>query len=99
MDEQVETIVIGAGQAGLAISWHLSQRGCEHLVLERARIAERWRTQRWDSLCFQFPNWGLELPDHPPYTGGPPMRLRTAVRSGGSSRNTLPRFVRPCDAE
>lgn len=72
MDEQVETIVIGAGQAGLAMSWHLSQRGCEHLVLERARIAERWRTQRWDSLCFQFPNWGLELPGHSPYTGGPP---------------------------
>jgi putative flavoprotein involved in K+ transport len=72
MDEQVETIVIGAGQAGLAISWHLGQRRCEHLVLERARIAERWRTQRWDSLCFQFPNWGLQLPGHPPYTGGPP---------------------------
>lgn len=72
MDEHVETIVIGAGQAGLAMSWHLSQRGCEHLVLERARIAERWRTQRWDSLYFQFPNWGLELPGHPPYAGGPP---------------------------
>jgi putative flavoprotein involved in K+ transport len=72
MDEHVETIVIGAGQAGLAMSWHLTQRGCEHLVLERARIAERWRTQRWDSLYFQFPNWSLELPAHPPYTGGPP---------------------------
>ena len=41
MDEQVETIVIGAGQAGLAMSWHLSQRGCDHLVVERARIAFR----------------------------------------------------------
>jgi hypothetical protein len=47
-------------------------RGCEHVVLERARIAERWRTQRWDSLRFQFPNWGIELPGHPPYAGGPP---------------------------
>jgi putative flavoprotein involved in K+ transport len=72
MLERVETVIIGAGQAGLAISWHLSQRGCEHLVLERARIAERWRTQRWDSLCFQFPNWGIELPGHLPYAGGPP---------------------------
>jgi putative flavoprotein involved in K+ transport len=72
MDEHVETIVIGAGQAGLAMSWHLSRRGCEHLVLERARIAERWRTQRWDSLHFQFPNWTIELPGHPPYSGGPP---------------------------
>ena len=70
--EQVETIVIGAGQAGLALSWHLSQRGCEHLVLERARIAERWHSQRWDSLYFQFPNWGIELPGQPPYAGGPP---------------------------
>jgi hypothetical protein len=71
MDEQVETIIIGAGQAGLAMSWHLTQRGCDHLVLERARIAERWRTQRWDGLYFQFPNWGLELPGQPPYAGGP----------------------------
>lgn len=70
--EQIETIVIGAGQAGLVMSWHLSQRGCEHVVLERARIAERWRTQRWDSLRFQFPNWGIELPGHPPYAGGSP---------------------------
>ena len=72
MDEQVETVIVGAGQAGLAMSWQLSQRGREHLVLERARVAERWRTQRWDSLYFQFPNWGLELPGRPPYAGGPP---------------------------
>jgi putative flavoprotein involved in K+ transport len=70
--ESIETVVIGAGQAGLALSWHLSQRGCEHLVVERARIAERWHSQRWDSLHFQFPNWGIELPGHPPYAGGPP---------------------------
>jgi putative flavoprotein involved in K+ transport len=42
------------------------------LVLERARIAERWHSQRWDSLYFQFPNWSIELPGHPPYAGGPP---------------------------
>ncbi len=70
--ESIETLVIGAGQAGLALSWHLSQRRCEHLVLERARIAERWHSQRWDSLYFQFPNWSIELPGHPPYAGGPP---------------------------
>ncbi|MBN3785766.1 NAD(P)-binding domain-containing protein [Burkholderia sp. Ac-20353] len=70
--ESIETVVIGAGQAGLALSWHLSQRRCEHLVLERARIAERWHSQRWDSLYFQFPNWSIELPGQPPYTGGPP---------------------------
>ena len=43
----------------------LSRRGCRHLVLERARIAERWRTERWDGLRFQFPNWSVSLPDFP----------------------------------
>ena len=70
--ECIETVVIGAGQAGLALSWHLSQRSCEHLVVERTRIAERWHSQRWDSLHFQFPNWSIELPGHPPYACGLP---------------------------
>jgi putative flavoprotein involved in K+ transport len=48
--EQVETLVIGGGQAGLAMSHMLSQRGLAHLVLERQRIAERWRSERWDGL-------------------------------------------------
>ena len=43
----------------------LSQAGCPHLVLERARIAERWRTERWDGLRFQFPNWSVQLPNFP----------------------------------
>ena len=46
----LDTIVIGAGQAGLAMSFHLRRHGREHLVLDRGRVAERWRTQRWDSL-------------------------------------------------
>jgi putative flavoprotein involved in K+ transport len=62
MMERIETVVIGGGQAGLAMSYHLSQHGREHVVLERHRVAERWRTQRWDSLMFQFPNWSIELP-------------------------------------
>ena len=60
--DDVETVIVGAGQAGLALSYHLTQRGREHLLLERDRIGERWRSQRWDSLCFQFPNWMLRLP-------------------------------------
>jgi putative flavoprotein involved in K+ transport len=60
--ERVETLIIGGGQAGLAMSHMLSQRGCRHLVLERGRIAERWRTERWDGLRFQFPNWSVKLP-------------------------------------
>ncbi|HEX6137143.1 MAG TPA: NAD(P)-binding domain-containing protein [Casimicrobiaceae bacterium] len=60
--ERIETVVVGGGQAGLALSCHLSRHGCEHVVLERGRLAERWRAQRWDSLMFQFPNWSIELP-------------------------------------
>lgn len=67
--EFVETLVIGGGQAGLTVSHGLSQRGCRHLVVERARIAERWRSERWDGLRFQFPNWSVKLPDFPfPHT-------------------------------
>lgn len=66
MAEEVDTLIVGAGQAGLAMSHALSLRGREHLVLERSRIAERWRSERWDSLAFQFPNGSLRLPgvDH-----------------------------------
>lgn len=67
--EHTETLVVGGGQAGLALSWHLRARGREHLILERGRLAERWRAQRWDSLCFQSPNWSLELPGY--RYGGP----------------------------
>ncbi len=63
--ERIKTLVIGGGQAGLAMSHMLRQRGCQHLVLERHRIAERWRTERWDGLRFQFPNWSVRLPDFP----------------------------------
>jgi len=61
--ERVETLVIGGGQAGLTMSHRLKQRGLPHLVLERHRIAERWRSERWDGLRFQFPNWSVQLPD------------------------------------
>jgi putative flavoprotein involved in K+ transport len=61
--EQVETLIVGGGQAGLTMSHRLKQRGCAHLVLERHRIAERWRSERWDGLRFQFPNWSVRLPD------------------------------------
>jgi len=65
MPEQIETLVIGGGQAGLVMSYRLKQRAIPHLVLERHRIAERWRSQRWDGLRFQFPNWSVRLPDFP----------------------------------
>ena len=57
-----DTVVIGGGQAGLAMSAVLRDRGCDHVVLERRRVGERWRCERWDSLRFQFPNWSITLP-------------------------------------
>lgn len=62
--EQVETVIIGGGHAGLTMSYYLSQLGREHLILERGRVAERWSSERWDSFCFQFPNWTVELPGY-----------------------------------
>ena len=65
LPERVETLIVGGGQAGLAMSHMLKQRGCPHFVLEQARAFERWRSERWDGLRFQFPNWSVELPDFP----------------------------------
>lgn len=60
--ETVDTVVVGAGQAGLATSRLLTQAGCDHVVLERGRVGERWRSERWDSLRLLTPNWMLGLP-------------------------------------
>ena len=69
--EEFEVVVVGAGQAGVAISEHLSLAGVPHVVLERARIAERWRSERWDSLVANGPAWhdrfpNLEFSDYDP---------------------------------
>jgi putative flavoprotein involved in K+ transport len=68
---KTEAVVVGGGQAGLAMSGHLSASGVPHLVLERGRIAERWRSERWDSLVANGPAWhdsypGLAFPDYGP---------------------------------
>ncbi len=60
--EKVETLIIGAGQAGLALSEHLGKRGLPHLIVERHRIAERWRSERWDSLVANGPAWHDRFP-------------------------------------
>lgn len=60
--EQVEALVVGAGQAGVAMSEHLTRCNIPHLVVERARIAERWRSARWDSLVANGPAWHDRFP-------------------------------------
>src|SRR5262245_32482443 len=59
---RIDTVVIGGGQAGLAMSRCLSDRSVDHVVLERGRVGERWRTERWDSLRLLTPNWQTRLP-------------------------------------
>jgi putative flavoprotein involved in K+ transport len=59
---QTDAIIIGAGQAGLALSHCLGRLGIEHLVLERGQVAERWRSERWDSLRLLTPNWMNRFP-------------------------------------
>jgi putative flavoprotein involved in K+ transport len=66
------------------MSYWLSQHKQEHVVLERTRVAERWHSERWNSLCFQFPNWALQLPGYP-YAGTDP--------DGFAHRTEVARYV------
>jgi putative flavoprotein involved in K+ transport len=58
----LEAIIVGGGQAGLAISHHLSRAGIGHAVFERGRVGETWRSQRWDSFALNTPGWCSRLP-------------------------------------
>jgi putative flavoprotein involved in K+ transport len=82
MDEYVPAVIIGAGQAGLATSWWLTERGVRHVVLERGQIAERWRSQRWDSFRLLSPNWQTRLPGHR-YQGPDPDGFMTGAEVAG----------------
>ena len=66
-----DVLIIGAGQAGLAMSHCLSELAIEHVVLERGQVAQRWRQDGWDSLRLLTPNWMTRLPGHQ-YRGGDP---------------------------
>lgn len=71
MSERIETAIIGGGQAGLSISYFLTQQRREHLVFERQRVGESWRTGRWDSFTLVTPNHMSNLPGFP-YSGDDP---------------------------
>jgi putative flavoprotein involved in K+ transport len=70
MSDRAETVVVGGGQAGLAVSHELTDAGVPHVVLERGRVGQTWRG-RWDSFCLVTPNWSVQLPGHP-YDGDDP---------------------------
>ena len=74
--KRTHTLVIGGGQAGLAMSSSLLHRGIDHVVLERGRVAERWRSERWDSLRLLTPNWQSRLPGYR-YEGDDPDGFRS----------------------
>ena len=61
---RIDTLIVGAGQAGLALSHHLTAEGHEHVLLERGRVGQRWH-ERWDSLTLLSPNWMNRLPGEP----------------------------------
>lgn len=109
--EKINTLVVGAGQAGIAMSEHLSQMGVPHVVLERSRIAERWRSERWDSLVANGPAWhdrfpGLKFDDVSPESFPPKERmaqyfedyaamLKAPVRTGVEVRQVERNIGRP----
>ena len=63
MLHRIDTVIVGGGQAGLAISYYLSQEGRDHVVLERApAVAHAWRNQRWDSFTLVTPNFQVRMP-------------------------------------
>lgn len=71
MNNHYPVVIIGGGQAGLAMSWHLTQKHIRHIVLERHQLAWAWRHQRWDNFCLVTPNWQCRLPGFP-YDGSDP---------------------------
>jgi putative flavoprotein involved in K+ transport len=67
----IEVAIVGGGQAGLSMSYHLRKRGIEHLVFEKHKALHVWRERRWDSFCLVTPNWQCDLPGWP-YRGDDP---------------------------
>ena len=84
MTEHHDVVVVGAGQAGLSMSWYLQRSGIDHVVLERDSIGHDWRDRRWDNFTLVTPNWQCDLPGFP-YDRGDP--------DGFMTRDQVYRFV------
>jgi putative flavoprotein involved in K+ transport len=82
--EHYAVLIVGGGQAGLAMSYCLKQSGIDHLVFEQEKIAYSWRAKRWDSFCLVTPNWQCLLPGFP-YAGSDP--------NGFMQRDEIVRYI------
>ena len=96
--QRTDTIIIGAGQAGLALSTCLTDAGRDHVVLERGRLAERWRSERWDSLRLLTPNWMSRLPGWS-YRGPEPDAFMTVPELVAYFENYAASFTAPVQEE
>jgi putative flavoprotein involved in K+ transport len=90
---QIDAVIVGGGQAGLAMSRCLTSRAVPHVVLERGRVAERWRSERWQSLRLLTPNWQTRLPGFR-YQGSDPNGFMTVIEVV----DFLEQFARSFDA-
>lgn len=96
--KRTDVVVIGAGQAGLAVSHELTARGIDHVVLERGRIGERWRSERWDSLRLLSPNWHTRLPGFR-YAGSDPDGYMTMSEVTNYLEDYAASFAPPIEPE
>lgn len=94
LPEATEVLVVGGGQAGVAMSEHLASRGIAHVVLERNRIAERWRSERWDSLVANGPSWHDRFPGLE-FTGNDPDEFVTKDRVADYFEEYVAKFNLP----
>ena len=90
----VDVIVVGAGQAGLSISAHLSQMNIDHVLFERGEVAQRWQHERWDSLTTLTPNWMCQLPGTQ-YSGNDPDGYMTKFQLASFIREYAHRIAAP----
>jgi putative flavoprotein involved in K+ transport len=90
----LDVVIVGGGQAGLATAFHLTEAGLDFVVLEKGRVGETWRTQRWDSFTLNTPNWGNGLPGAA-YEGTDPFGFMTHGELTASFETYVERFDLP----
>jgi putative flavoprotein involved in K+ transport len=95
---RTDVVIVGGGQAGLAVSRCLSDRRIDHVVLERGRVAERWRSERWDSLRLLTPNWMTRLPGFA-YHGPDPDEFMSAAELAAFLERYADSFAAPVETD